>query len=104
MEVLAVTKRLEQQGTQHTAHPSRNSSREGWAFLCQAHRTPASPPYTHDPVFRVVYSTLSEADITLNVTRNVCYAQRVIVSFRDQRTRHFTAGKRVKAFSGFERS
>ena len=28
----------------------------------------------------------------------------VIVSYRDRRTRDFAAGKRVKAFSGFERS
>jgi len=28
----------------------------------------------------------------------------VIVSYRDKRTRDFAAGKRVKAFSGFERS
>jgi proteic killer suppression protein len=28
----------------------------------------------------------------------------VIVSFRDKRTRDFAAGKRVKAFAGFERS
>jgi toxin HigB-1 len=28
----------------------------------------------------------------------------VIVSHRDKRTREFAAGKRVKAFSGFERS
>jgi len=28
----------------------------------------------------------------------------VIVSYRDTRTREFAAGKRVKAFSGFERS
>jgi toxin HigB-1 len=28
----------------------------------------------------------------------------VIVSYRDSRTRDFAAGKRVKAFSGFERS
>jgi proteic killer suppression protein len=28
----------------------------------------------------------------------------VIVSYRDKRTRNFAAGKRVKAFSGFERS
>ena len=28
----------------------------------------------------------------------------MIVSFRDKRTRDFAAGKRVKAFSGFERS
>jgi len=27
----------------------------------------------------------------------------MIVSFRDKRTREFAAGKRVKAFSGFER-
>jgi plasmid maintenance system killer protein len=28
----------------------------------------------------------------------------VIASFRDKRTRDFAGGKRVKAFSGFERS
>jgi proteic killer suppression protein len=28
----------------------------------------------------------------------------VIVSYRGKRTRHFAAGKRVKVFSGFERS
>jgi toxin HigB-1 len=28
----------------------------------------------------------------------------VIVNYRDKRTRDFAAGKRVKAFSGFERS
>jgi proteic killer suppression protein len=28
----------------------------------------------------------------------------VIVSYQDKRTRHFAAGKWVKAFSGFERS
>jgi proteic killer suppression protein len=28
----------------------------------------------------------------------------VIVSYRDKRTREFACGKRVKAFSGFERS
>ena len=28
----------------------------------------------------------------------------MIVSYRDKRTREFAAGKRVKAFSGFERS
>jgi toxin HigB-1 len=28
----------------------------------------------------------------------------VIVSYRDKRTRNFASGKRVKAFSGFERS
>lgn len=28
----------------------------------------------------------------------------MIVSYRDKRTRDFAAGKRVKAFSGFERS
>jgi proteic killer suppression protein len=28
----------------------------------------------------------------------------VVVSYRDKRTRDFAAGKRVKAFSGFERS
>lgn len=28
----------------------------------------------------------------------------MIVSFRDKRTRDFAAGKRVKAFAGFERS
>jgi proteic killer suppression protein len=28
----------------------------------------------------------------------------MVVSYRDKRTREFAAGKRVKAFSGFERS
>lgn len=28
----------------------------------------------------------------------------MIVSYRDKRTRNFAAGKRIKAFSGFERS
>jgi proteic killer suppression protein len=28
----------------------------------------------------------------------------VILGYRDKRTRHFAAGNRVKAFSGFERS
>lgn len=28
----------------------------------------------------------------------------MIVSFRDKRTRHFAAGKRISAFSAFERS
>jgi proteic killer suppression protein len=28
----------------------------------------------------------------------------VIVSYRDSRTRYFCSGKRIKAFSGFERS
>jgi toxin HigB-1 len=42
--------------------------------------------------------------ITLDVTSNSCYLQPVVVSFRDKRTRDFAAGKRVKPFSGFERS
>jgi proteic killer suppression protein len=42
--------------------------------------------------------------IMLDVTRNYQYYQLVIVSCRDKRTRDFAAGKRVKAFSGFERS
>jgi proteic killer suppression protein len=41
---------------------------------------------------------------TIDVTRNSCYLEVVIVSYRDKRTREFAAGKRVKAFSGFERS
>ncbi len=41
--------------------------------------------------------------MTLDVSRNSCYFRPVIVSYRDKRTRDFAAGKRVKAFSGFER-
>ena len=40
----------------------------------------------------------------LDVTRTSLYFLVVIVSYRDKRTREFAAGKRVKAFSGFERS
>ena len=42
--------------------------------------------------------------VTLDVTRNYGYLIKVIVSYRDKRTKDFAAGKRVKAFSGFERS
>ena len=42
--------------------------------------------------------------VTLDVTRNSCYFVRVIVSYRDKRTRDFAGGKYVKSFSGFERS
>ena len=41
---------------------------------------------------------------TLDVTRTFWYFWAVIVSCRDKRTREFAAGKRVKAFSRFERS
>lgn len=40
----------------------------------------------------------------LDVTRNWSYPKRVIVSYRDKRTREFAAGNRVKAFSGFDRA
>jgi proteic killer suppression protein len=40
----------------------------------------------------------------LDVTRTSWYFGAVIVSYRDKRTREFAVGKRVKAFSGFERS
>jgi len=40
----------------------------------------------------------------LDVTRNYPYAELVIVSYRDKRTRDFATGNRVKAFSGIERS
>jgi hypothetical protein len=42
--------------------------------------------------------------IMLDVTRTSWYFQPVIVGYRDKRTRDFAAGKRVKAFSAFERS
>ena len=49
--------------------------------------------------------------VTLDVTHNdmlllTCYCRGVglIVSYRDKLTRDFAAGKRVKAFSGFERA
>jgi toxin HigB-1 len=51
-----------------------------------------------------VPTTAAHHSITLDVTRIHRYAEPVIVSFRDKRTRDFAAGKRVKAFSGFERS
>jgi proteic killer suppression protein len=41
--------------------------------------------------------------ITLYVTRKERYPLRVIVSYRDKRTRDFAAGRRVKAFSGIDR-
>ncbi len=47
---------------------------------------------------------VARASITLDVTRNFRYAQGVVVSYRDKRTRDFGAGRRVKAFAGFERS
>jgi toxin HigB-1 len=43
------------------------------------------------------------SNITLDVTRNNRYSIAVILSYRDNRTRRFAAGKPVKAFSGFER-
>src|SRR5437667_11805758 len=39
----------------------------------------------------------------LDVTRTSWYLWAVIVSYRDKRPREFAGGKRVKAFSGFER-
>ena len=44
------------------------------------------------------------AFMTLDVTRHSLYHKLVIISYRDKRTSNFAAGKRVKAFSGFERS
>ena len=41
---------------------------------------------------------------TLDVTRIYWHDWAVIVSYRDEKTRDFALGKRVKAFSGFERS
>ena len=46
----------------------------------------------------------SSASMTIDVTRHGVYHKIVIISYRDKRTRDFAAGKRVKAFSGFERS
>lgn len=40
----------------------------------------------------------------LDVRRNFMHLTPVVISYRDKRTRDFAAGKRVKAFSGFERS
>jgi plasmid maintenance system killer protein len=40
----------------------------------------------------------------LDVTHNFWHFWPVIVSYRDKRTRDFAAGKRIKAFSGLERS
>ena len=41
---------------------------------------------------------------TLDVTGNFCNSWVVILSYRDKRTRDFALGKRIKAFSGFDRS
>ena len=46
----------------------------------------------------------STAFLTLDVTRHSLYHKLVIISYRDKRTSNFAAGKRVKAFSGFQRS
>jgi toxin HigB-1 len=54
-------------------------------------------------LIRLISCTLF-APFTLDVTRTSWYFWAVIVSYRDKRTREFAAGKRVKAFSGFERS
>ena len=42
--------------------------------------------------------------VTLDVTRILKHTEFVIVSYRDRATQNFAAGKRVKAFSGFDRS
>jgi len=42
--------------------------------------------------------------VILDVTRNYDDPSAMIVSYRDKQTRDFGAGKRVKAFSNFERS
>lgn len=54
-------------------------------------------------LIRLISRTFVES-FTLDVTRTSWYFCVVIVSYRDKRTREFAAGKRVKAFSGFERS
>ncbi len=58
------------------------------------------------PFMLIVFSGLTQQCShfgTLDVTRNACYVQRVVVSYRDKRTRAFAGGERVKAFSGIER-
>jgi proteic killer suppression protein len=45
-----------------------------------------------------------DSNRTLDVTRNSRYSLVVILGYRDKGTRDFAFGKRVKAFSGFERS
>jgi toxin HigB-1 len=40
--------------------------------------------------------------VTLDVLRNEDYSDEVILGYRDKRTNDLAAGKRVKAFSGFE--
>ncbi len=39
---------------------------------------------------------------TLAVSHKSGYPDKMILSFRDKRTKHFAEGKRVKAFGGFE--
>ena len=50
--------------------------------------------------------SLSQGFRTLDVTRNSIkfWRRQVIVNYRDKRTRDFAVGKRVKAFSSFERA
>jgi proteic killer suppression protein len=52
--------------------------------------------------FRILFG--GKLVVTLDVTHNFRYSLGVIVSYRDNRTRDFAAGKFVKAFSGFDRS
>jgi proteic killer suppression protein len=42
--------------------------------------------------------------VTLAVTPYMSYGLLVILTYRDERTRDFARGKRVKAFSGIERT
>jgi len=86
-------------------------SRPCWSPAAPQHRPPDLPKR----YWSSVWSSLTDATafnlpglfghwlrLTYHVT--VCYFLSVIVSYRDKRTRNFASGKRVKAFSGFERS
>ena len=49
-------------------------------------------------------ASVARLSVTLVVTVRILYGLGVILSYRDERTSDFARGKRVKAFSGVERS
>ena len=55
-------------------------------------------------LWRNLFQAHDHQDVTLDVRRICHYTAFMIVSFRDKETAAFAAGKRVKAFSGIERS
>jgi len=88
------------------AHPPENGGRPDWVGVNARHAYGAGKE-EDGCGFLGGFSGFHEpcgSSGTLDVTRNACYFVRVIVSYRDKRTREFAGGERVKAFSGMERS